>query len=78
MIRTDQKLYCANNLVAMIVSGQMEEHPEKSQQEIMGRFCRSETYRMLYDFTTGLWKEGPDYLAEMWEDEERDRSLGKG
>ena len=73
MTSIDQKLYCANNLVAMIVSEQMEEHPEKTQQEIMVRFCKSETYQQLYNFKTGLWKEGPDYLVSMWEDEEHNR-----
>ena len=69
MIREDQKLYCANNLVAMVVSERMERNPEESQQAIMGEFCKSETCQQLYDFRTGLWKEGPDYLISLWEHE---------
>ena len=73
MSRIDQKVFCANNLVGMIVSGLMEMNPKESQPEIMSRFCKSETYKQLYDFKTELWKEGPDYLAFLWEHENQDR-----
>lgn len=31
------------------------------------RFAVSPTYKMLFDYSTGLWKEGPDYLRDTFE-----------
>lgn len=35
----------------------------------MIQFAESSTYGMLFDFDTAIWKEGPDYLLELYEDE---------
>ncbi len=32
------------------------------------RFVISPTYKELFDYSTGLWKEGPDYLRGAFED----------
>ena len=32
------------------------------------RFVTSPAYKMLFDYSTGLWMEGPDYLREVFED----------
>ena len=33
------------------------------------QFAKSKTYNALFDFTTGLWREGPDYLRGFFEEE---------
>lgn len=33
--------------------------------EIRAAALRSAAYEALYDFETGLWKEGPDYFASL-------------
>ena len=35
---------------------------EKARQ----KFVNSKTYKCLYNFDTGLWKEGSDYLREFY------------
>ena len=30
-------------------------------------FVVSPTYKMLFDYSTGLWREGPDYLKSIFE-----------
>lgn len=34
--------------------------------ESMRRFTTSTAYIALFDYETGLWKEGPDYLRSFW------------
>lgn len=31
-------------------------------------FSSSPAYKMLFDYSTGLWMEGPDYLRDTFED----------
>lgn len=40
-----------------------------SFESAMIQFAESSTYGMLFDFDTAIWKEGPDYLLELYEDE---------
>jgi hypothetical protein len=35
-------------------------------KEALFRFASSDTYNMLFDFSTGLWREGPDYLRNIF------------
>lgn len=32
------------------------------------QFASSSAYRMLFDYSTGLWMEGPDYLRSIFEE----------
>lgn len=32
------------------------------------RFAVSPAYQMLFNYSTGLWREGPDYLREVFEE----------
>lgn len=32
------------------------------------QFASSPAYRMLFDYATGLWMEGPDYLRSIFEE----------
>lgn len=31
------------------------------------KFASSSAYQMLFDYSTGLWMEGPDYLRDIFE-----------
>lgn len=36
--------------------------------EALLEFADSKAYVMLFDYATGLWREGPDYLREVFEE----------
>lgn len=36
-------------------------------EEALLKFTASPIYSALYDFETGIWKEGPDYLLDLYE-----------
>lgn len=37
-------------------------------EAILFSFAASPAYKMLFDYSTGLWMEGPDYLREIFEE----------
>lgn len=37
--------------------------------EAMEKYASSESYSALFDYDTGLWREGPDYLLAWFEQE---------
>ena len=37
--------------------------------EAMEKYASSESYSALFDYNTGLWREGPDYLLAWFEQE---------
>lgn len=37
-------------------------------KEIFFEFSASTAYKMLFDYSTGLWREGSDYLRNIFED----------
>ena len=38
-------------------------------EEAMEQYASSESYSALFDYNTGLWREGPDYLLAWFEQE---------
>ncbi len=36
-------------------------------EEAFFLFCKSPAYQMLFDYETGLWKEGPRYLFDLFQ-----------
>lgn len=38
------------------------------------QFAASPVYKTLFDFSTGLWREGPDYLREIFEENINNKS----
>ena len=40
-----------------------------SFEDAMLQFAESSTYEALFDFDTAIWKEGPDYLLGIYEEE---------
>ena len=50
----------------------LEKYAEKKKisfDEAMKQYGESESYAALFDYDTELWKEGPDYLLEWFEEE---------
>ena len=37
-----------------------------TQAEARNRLLESDAYQSLYDFDSGLWKEGPDYFLDYY------------
>lgn len=37
-------------------------------KKVFFEFSVSSAYKMLFDYSTGLWGEGPDYLRNIFED----------
>ena len=46
-----------------------------SFNDVFFRFVTSPAYKMLFDYSTGLWMEGPDYLRNIFEDTMRKRGF---
>lgn len=40
-------------------------------EEAFFQFAESKTYSTLFDYSTGLWMDGPDYLRDTFESESR-------
>lgn len=36
-------------------------------EDALVKFSTSSTYKVLFDFETAVWKEGPDYLRSLFE-----------
>ena len=70
MINKSQKEYCANNLAAMAIEQLRNMYPEVRFSKLVSNFMDSKTYELLYDFETGMWAEGPDYILEWYLDEQ--------
>ena len=61
------------NASAILVMRMMLVNYSKTQgislPEALLRFARSNTYEVLFDFSTGVWREGPRYLQATWDEE---------
>lgn len=56
---TSTEKICADYLVNMIE----EDLRDDGYEDLIDIFKKSKTYSLLYDFRTGLWEKGPDYIA---------------
>mgnify|MGYP004512827269 FL=1 len=45
----------------------LAEKKQITYEEALLQFTASPTYEALFDFSTAIWKEGPDYLFDMYE-----------
>ena len=60
----------------MAMQRMLEKYSEKSGisiDEAIEQFADSNLYSGLFDYATGLWGEGPDYLMAMYEIELKNR-----
>lgn len=67
-IPTNRKNSCAIRLMRTMLVKYAECYGV-SFAEAMFRFTESNAYEILFDFDTGVWKEGPDYLMMLFEEE---------
>ncbi len=66
IVTDQQKETCA----ILVMRSMLETYSEKYNipfSEALERFANSPIYDGLFDFDTGLWAEGPDYLLSFYE-----------
>ena len=44
----------------------LSDKTNKPFDKLLLEFTKSPTYEALFDFETEIWKEGPDYLLELY------------
>ncbi|MBR3494025.1 MAG: hypothetical protein IKH38_01230 [Clostridia bacterium] len=71
-ITTEQKEATAITVMRCMLTAYAEEKQLPFEQ-VMLAFSQSRTYEALFDFSTEIWKEGPEYLRGFY-DEELERS----
>lgn len=69
-----RKNACAVNLMRNMLIKYAQKH-HILFEDAMIQFAESSTYGMLFDFDTAVWKEGPDYLLNLYEEELTENSL---
>ena len=61
--------FCIHNLTAMVSKGLRKRFPNKDKNDLITEFCSSNTYKMLCNYESGLWAEGPDYILDFYGEE---------
>lgn len=61
IVPDDTKEACAIGTMQMMLLDYAEETGISFEQAI-SEFANSTTYQVLFDYETGVWREGPDYL----------------
>ncbi len=56
---------CADMILANVIEDLAEED-KITKAEARDRLLESKAYNCLYDFDSGLWKEGPDYFIDFF------------
>lgn len=64
-MNAEQKKFCTD-LVLTDVIMDMAEEEKITWQEVRSKIINSFAYMALYDFETGLWKNGPDYFRDYY------------
>ncbi|MCD8154306.1 MAG: hypothetical protein LUF78_06440 [Clostridiales bacterium] len=68
-----QKEHCAVNTMRRM----LEKYANKKHvdfEDVFLEFASSRTYAAIFDFETGIWKEGPDYFMDLYEEELAEQS----
>lgn len=61
--------FCIHNLTAMVIKALQKRFPNKNRDDLITEFCSSNTYKMLCNYESGLWAEGPDYILDFYGEE---------
>ena len=67
-ISDKRKNACAVNLMRSMLVKYVQKHGIPFEDAML-QFTESATYETLFDFDTAVWKEGPDYLLDVYEEE---------
>lgn len=62
-----EKEYCAVTVMRRAVEKYAQTHG-KNFDDAMFLFANSPVYEALFDYDTGIWREGPDYLVALLEE----------
>ena len=65
-----------NAAAIMVMQRVLEKYSEEKSitfDEALIEFASTVIYRGLFDFETGLWREGPDYILDMVHREANDK-----
>lgn len=65
-VTTAQKEYCAVSTMRRMLEKYSQEKGI-SFKDALVEFAGSAVYDTLFDYETGLWMEGPDYLRDTWD-----------
>ena len=75
MVTAEQKEFCAlTTMRTMLERYSLKKHI--SFEDALLAFSKSCAYDALFDFETGIWKEGPDYLETIFEESESTAKQG--
>ena len=64
-ISYSQKNSCAIKTMRTMLL-KLSDKTNKPFEKLLLEFTKSPTYEALFDFETEIWKEGPDYLLELY------------
>lgn len=67
-VTEQQKELCVIAIVRRMIEKYSEEKSIPYDEAFLD-FAKSRTYKAVFDFDTGLWKEGPDYFISLYEEE---------
>lgn len=65
-LNNQQKELCAITVMRSMLEDYCSEK-NVSFDDAFFKFVSSQAYSMLFDYSTGLWREGPDYLRDTFE-----------
>lgn len=68
LVTEKQKEYCAVTVMRRMIEKYAKQNGI-SFEDMMYAFSESSVYEALFDFETDIWKEGPDYLIALYEEE---------
>ena len=74
-VTMEQKDHCAVSTMRRMLEKYSQEKGTSFQESLV-EFANSNVYEALFDFETGLWMEGPDYLRDMWDRDRQKESYG--
>lgn len=64
-----RKINFAMNLLAQMTISTIAKRTGTDPLDVIANFMESDTAKILYDKETGLWENGPDYIANEYEQE---------
>lgn len=64
---SDESRTYAMNLLATMVVQERAEREDRDFEEVFSEFRKSDTYANLYNYETGLWMNGPDYISDEYD-----------
>lgn len=66
-VTDEHREFCAISVMRTMLTDYCDEKGTPFEQTFFD-FSTSTAYKMLFDYSTGLWKEGPDYLRNFFSD----------